>query len=172
MKRIVTMCAVSLLVLLMAAPAAAVQPFVWYDEDFDDTYPAVGDCGDFTVSLRATGHHSEKLYFADKDYEKVVRTLYKARGTDYLINDKTQAQIEGDFAFTCHVDIVSDPPLVYVRKCTGKTWNITVPGKGNLVHGAGQTTEYVEGEPGASGDILKSVGTFWFDDEAVCAALR
>ena len=155
MKRIIAMCTASLLVLLMAAPAMGAQPWVWYDEDFDETYAAVGDCGDFTASMRTVGHHSEKLYFADRSYEKVVRTLYKSRGTDYLINDETRAQIAGDFALTCHVDIVSDPPLAYVRKCTGNSWNITAPGRGNLMHTAGQTTEYVEGEPGASGDILK-----------------
>lgn len=137
MKRLVALCGTLVLTLAMAAPAAAVQPYVWYDEDFDDYYLAVGDCGDFMVDVRSVGHASEKLYFGDKGYETVVRTLFKARGTDHLINDDSGKQITAQFRVTCHVDIVQEEPLVYVRKCTGGFWNLSVPGAGLIAHDAG-----------------------------------
>lgn len=161
-----------LLALVFASPVLAVQPWPWYDEDFDYFYPAEGDCGDFVVDVHEFGHHSEVLYFGDKEYETVVRTLYKTRGTTELINHDTDKTISGKFAVQCHVDIVTNEPLVYVRRCTGDFFNLSVSGKGLIAHDAGQFTEYVEGEPGASGDVLKAVGTSWFDEEAVCAALR
>lgn len=172
MRTLTALLAAALMTLVLAVPAAAVKPYTWYDEDFDDFYPAVGDCGDFVVDERSVGHHSEVLYFGDKDYTVTVRTLYKARGTDYLINHDTLQQIAADFSLQCHVDIVTEDPLVYVRKCTGRFWNLSLPGEGLIAHRAGQSVEYVEGEPGASGDLLKETGAFWFDEDAVCAALR
>ena len=159
-----------LLTLVLAAPAAAVKPVYWYDDDFVNFYPAEGNCGDFVVDVREVGHNSELLYF-DKA-GNFVRTLYKARGTTYLINHQTDKTISGKFDVQCHVDIVTNEPSVYVRRCTGDFWNLSVPGKGLIAHDAGQLTEYVEGEPGASGDILKDVGASWFYEDEVCAALR
>jgi hypothetical protein len=172
MKRMAALCGALLLTLVLAAPGTAVQPWPWYDDDFDDFYPAEGDCGDFVVDVRSVGHASELLYFGDKDYETVVRTLFKARGTDYLINRETDKTISAKFNVRCHVDIVTEEPLAYVRKCTGSFSNLSVPGMGLIAHDAGQFTEYVEGEPGDPGEVLKAVGTSWFDEDAVCAALR
>jgi hypothetical protein len=123
------------------------------------------------VDVRSVGHASEKIYFADKDYEVAVRTLFKGRGTDHLINDESGEEITAQFRVTCHVDIVQEEPLVYVRKCTGDFWNLSVPGAGMIAHDAGQFTEYVEGEPGDPGVVLKAVGASWFHEDAVCAAL-
>ena len=171
MKRMLALMGALLLTLVLAAPVMAVQPQYWYDEDFDDFYPAVGNCGDFVVDERSVGHMSELLYFGDKDDETVVRTLFKMRGTDYLINRETDRTITGKFSVQCHVDIVTEEPLVYVRRCTGDFWNLSQPGASLIAHTAGQSTEYVEGEAGDPGEVLKLVGTDWFDGEAVCAAL-
>jgi len=173
MRKLAALCGAVLLVLALAAPVLAVKPVYWYDEDFEDLYPAEGDCGDFVVDVREVGHHSELLYFTDKTYETIARTLYQARGTSTLINHDTGQEITGKFSVQCHVDVLNpDPELVYVRSCTGDFFNLSVPGKGLVAHDAGQFTEYVEGEPGASGDVLKEVGANWFDEDEVCAALR
>jgi len=172
MRKMAALGGALLLTLVLAAPAAAVKPWYWYDEDFDETYPAVGDCDDFLVNERSVGHHSELLYFGDKDYSTTVRTLYKARGTDHLINAETGKTISATFSVQCHVDIVTEEPLVYERRCTGDFWNLSVPGEGLIAHDAGQVTEYVEGEPGAPGEVLKDVGAGWFYEDEVCAALR
>jgi hypothetical protein len=172
MKRMTALVGALLLTLVLAAPAAAVKPDYWYDEDFEDFYPAVGDCGDFVVDERSVGHVSELLYYGDKDYETVVRTLFKARGTDHLINRETEKTISATFSVQCHVDIVTEEPLVYVRRCTGDFWNLSVPGKGLIAHDAGQFTEWVEGEAGDPGEVVKDVGTGWFYEDEVCAALR
>jgi hypothetical protein len=98
--------------------------------------------------------------------------LFKARGTDYLINRETDKSITARFSVQCHVDIVTEEPLVYVRRCTGDFWNLSVPGKGLIAHDAGQFTEWVEGEAGDPGEVVKDVGTGWFYEDEVCAALR
>jgi hypothetical protein len=170
-RKLTPLCGAVLLMLALTAPVLAVKPFYWYDEDFDDFYPAEGDCGAFVIDVHEVGHHSELLYFSDKTYETVVRTLYQARGTSTLINHVTDKTITGKFSVQCHVDIVTNEPLVYVRRCTGDFFNLSVPGKGLIAHDAGQFTEYVEGEAGASGDILKDVGANWFYEDEVCEAL-
>ncbi len=172
MKRMAVLMGALLMTLVLAAPVLAVKPVLWYDEDFDDFTAGTGDCGDFAVDVREVGHNSELLYFGDKAYETVVRTLYKARGTAYLMNAETDKTISAKFNVQCHVDIVTNEPLVYVRKCTGNFFNLSVPGAGAIAHDSGLFTEYVEGEPGESGLVLKAVGASWFDEDAVCAALR
>jgi hypothetical protein len=161
MKRMAALLGALVLTLVMAAPAAATKPEVWYSEAYADSPEMIADCGAFQAMYRSEGWHEETLYFTGK----TVKTIYRNRGTDSLYNSvDTSIMVSGTHSFQCHVTVVKEDPLTYFRDCSGTYLNVRAPGWGTIAHLAGHSEEFVVGEPGAPGVELKNVGSEHFDD--------
>lgn len=169
MKKLTVLLLVLLFTLTAAAPASADKPEYWYDQDFVWDFELVNcsDYGfDFAASVNAVGHESELLYF-DKA-GNVVRTLYQAKGTDYIYNSKHPSLgAFSPFNFSTHVTMTSES--TWTRRFTGAMWNLQLPGYGVVIHLSGQIVEEVD--DWVVTREIKRVGLDQFDYPALCAAL-
>jgi hypothetical protein len=170
-KTLVALLAV-LIALVVAVPASADQPELWYDEDYDNIWPLF-DCRligyDYTILVREIGHHSEELYY-DKDHV-LVKTFYKAKGNGYLFNEHNPAlMVDNNYDIKSHVEMTStSAPFTWIRRSTGLFFNLQLPGEGTVIHVSGQFVEDVE--EWVVMDVLKTVGNETIDFPTVCAAL-
>ena len=169
MKKFAVLLVVLLFTLAVAVPASADKPEYWYDQDFVWDFELV-DCADFgfdfVANVHAVGHESELLFFNTAG--NVVRTLYQAKGTDYIYNSgHPSVGTFSPFNFSTHVTMASES--TWTRRYTGTMWNLQLPGYGVVVHLSGQIVEDVD--DWVVTREVKRVGLNQFDYPTLCAAL-
>jgi hypothetical protein len=190
MKAMAALGGALLLTLVLAAPAAADQPWLWFegDDSFFDPTPvayATGwgfECDQPIYYGQRDAWQSLTLWFNKADYPVQtdpngdpialpLRGLYERQGFDYFTDktDGTGRVIEGKYRLTIHsYDFVQVSPTVatWKEKQTGHMWGIHLPAVGQVFHQSGHIHSVVTN--GVYEPPFKEVGSGIWDVETLC----
>jgi hypothetical protein len=151
---------VVLLMFVLAVPvlAARVETETW---SVDYEYTLIEDCGaygegwNFAIKDIEVGSGVDRLRYNNDD--ELVKVVGHVRGTDTVYREGfPENVVTADYAINGHFNLVTGED-----KFTGNTWNLHLPGVGNVFHIAG--SEFYQ-----DGEFVRSAGLEHVDFEAIC----
>ena len=131
---VLTVVAMTLMVVATAFAATKEREIIHYDEDYELVYCGDFGAGDFWVRNHEVG--TERIdYFFDAD-GNWIKTKGHVSGTDHLYIDGSDKVVEGEYVMNWTAKEDPESGLLYVHD-RGNWWHINLPGYGNLLHFAG-----------------------------------